>query len=143
MQPSNRRRFISTGALAAAAGVYRVHANHHEEERKPPILLSLKCGMCGDGRTLEEKFQILKSLGYDGVELDSPGGQNKEEAKAASEKVGLPTHGVVDSIHWGTTLSDSSAEIREKGLQGLLTAIRESDATVSYTHLTLPTIVGV
>ncbi len=97
MQPSNRRRFISTGALAAAAGVYRVHANHHEEERKPPILLSLKCGMCGDGRTLEEKFQILKSLGYDGVELDSPGGQNKEEAKAASEKVGLPTHGVVDS----------------------------------------------
>lgn len=142
MQPSNRRRFISTGALAAAAGVYRVHANHHEEERKPPILLSLKCGMCGDGRTLEEKFQILKSLGYDGVELDSPGGQNKEEAKAASEKVGLPTHGVVDSIHWGTTLSDSSAEIREKGLQGLLTAIRESDAIGGTSVLLVPAVVN-
>ena len=70
--------------------------------------------MCGDGKTLEEKFQILKELGYDGVELDSPGGQNKDEAKRASEKVGLPTHGVVDSIHWGTTLSDPSAEVRAK-----------------------------
>ncbi len=142
MQPFNRRRFISTGALAATAGVCRVNANHHGDKKKHPILLSLKCGMCGDGQTLEEKFQILKSLGYDGVELDSPGGQNKEEARTASEKVGLPTHGVVDSIHWGTTLSDSSAEIREKGLQGLLTAIRESDAIGGTSVLLVPAVVN-
>lgn len=32
----------------------------------------------------------------------------------------------MDSIHWGTRLSDPSAEVRAKGLAGLQTAIRES-----------------
>ena len=104
MQPVNRRSFLTAGTLAATAGLCRVSADHHKSGGAHPILLSLKCGMCGEGKTLEEKFRLLKELGYDGVELDSPGGQNKEEARKASEKVGLPTHGVVDSIHWGVTL---------------------------------------
>ena len=98
--------------------------------------------MCGDGKTLEEMFRLLKELGYDGVELDSPGGQNKAEARAASEKVGLPTHGVVDSIHWGTTLSDPSAEKRQRGLAGLLTAIKESDAVDGTSVLLVPAVVN-
>ena len=93
-------------------------------------------------KTVKERIKVLKELGYDGVELDSPGGQNKEEARKASEKVGLPTHGVVDSIHWGVTLSDPSAEVREKGLQGLLTAIRESDSVGGTSVLLVPAVVN-
>ena len=96
MQPATRRRFLTTGTLAATAGLFRASADHHKGGKDHPILLSLKCGMCGEGKTLDEKFRLLKDLGYDGVELDSPGGQNKDEAKKASAKVGLPTHGVVD-----------------------------------------------
>ena len=142
MQPVNRRSFLTAGTLAATAGLCRVSADHHKSGGAHPILLSLKCGMCGEGKTLEEKFRLLKELGYDGVELDSPGGQNKEEARKASEKVGLPTHGVVDSIHWGVTLSDPSAEVREKGLQGLLTAIRESDSVGGTSVLLVPAVVN-
>ena len=142
MQSATRRRFLTTGTLAATAGLFRASADHHRDGKDHPILLSLKCGMCGEGKTLEDKFRILKELGYDGVELDSPGGQNKEEAKKASAKVGLPTHGVVDSIHWGTTLSAPSPEVREKGLQGLLTAIRESDAVGGTSVLLVPAVVN-
>ena len=124
----NRRKFITATSLAAGSAlVSRVHAQEKAAASKQgDILLSLKCGMCRDGKTLEEKFSLLKKLGYDGVELNSPGGENKTEALAASRKVGLPIHGVVDSIHWRSTLSHPSAEVREKGLQGLLTAIKES-----------------
>jgi hexulose-6-phosphate isomerase len=97
--------------------------------------------MCADGKTLEEKFKLLQDLGYDGVELNSPGGENKEEALAASRKLGFPIHGVVDSIHWQTRLSDPSAEIREKGLQGLLTAIRESHQVNGNAALLVPGVV--
>lgn len=97
--------------------------------------------MCREGKTPEEKFQLLKELGYDGVELNSPGGVNKKEALAASRKVGLPIHGVVDSIHWKTRLSDPSAEVREKSLQGLLTAIRESHAVGGSSALLVPGVV--
>ncbi len=142
MQPPTRRRFLTTGTLAATAGLFRASADHHQHGKDHPILLSLKCGMCGEGKTLEEKFRLLKDLGYDGVELDSPGGQNKGEAKKASEKVGLPTHGVVDSIHWGITLSDPPAEGRQQGLKGLLTAIRESDAIGGTSVLLVPAVVN-
>lgn len=101
----------------------------------------MKIGICRDGANLEEKFQILKELGYDGVELNSPGGNSKKEAVAASAKTGLPTHGVVDSIHWKTRLSDPSIDVREKALQGLLTAIRDSHSIGGTSILLVPGVV--
>ncbi|MGB0993487.1 MAG: sugar phosphate isomerase/epimerase family protein, partial [Akkermansiaceae bacterium] len=125
----NRRNFITATSLAAG-GALAGHASaqnsdSEKSEEASNILLSLKFGMCKHKGSIEEKFAMLQKLGYDGIELDSPGGQNKPEALAASKKLGIPIHGVVDSIHWRKCLSDPSAEVREQGLQGLLTAIRE------------------
>jgi hexulose-6-phosphate isomerase len=136
-----RRRFLATTALAAASAPLSLRAQSGITEQPLPVKLSLKCGMANFGATLEEKFRTLKELGYDGVELDSPGGQNKQEALAASKATGLPIHGVVDSIHWKTRLSDPSAEIREQGLQGLLTAIRESHSVGGSAVLLVPGVV--
>lgn len=132
-----RRQFLAT--LAAASAPLSLRAQ--DAEKPLPIKLSLKCGMANFGATLEEKFRTLKEIGYDGVELDSPGGQDKAEALAASKATGLPIHGVVDSIHWNTRLSDPSGEIREKGLQGLLTAIRESHSVGGSAVLLVPGVV--
>ena len=129
-----RRRFLAT--LAATATPLPLGA---QSAGSPlPIKLSLKCGMASFGANLEEKFRILKEIGYDGIELDSPGGQDKAEALAASKATGLPIHGVVDSVHWKTRLSDPDAAIREQGLQGLLTAIRESHAVGGSSVLLVP-----
>lgn len=132
-----RRHFLATLAAASAPLSLRAQTTGNSL----PIKLSLKCGMANFGANLEEKFRILKELGYDGVELDSPGGQNKEEALAASKKTGLPIHGVVDSIHWKTRLSDPDAAVREEGLKGLLTAIRESHAVGGSAVLLVPGVV--
>jgi L-ribulose-5-phosphate 3-epimerase len=132
-----RRHFLAT--LAAASAPLSLRAQ--SAEAPLPIKLSLKGGMANFGSTLEEKFRILKELGYDGIELDSPGGQNKVEALAASKSTGLPIHGVVDSIHWKTRLSDPDAAVREQGLQGLLTAIRESHAVGGSAVLLVPGVV--
>ena len=132
-----RRHFLAT--LAAASAPLSLRA---QSAGSPlPVKLSLKCAMADFGANLEERFGILKELGYDGVELDSPGGQDKAEALAASKKTGLPIHGVVDSIHWKTRLSDPDATVREEGLQGLLTAIRESHAVGGSSVLLVPGVV--
>jgi L-ribulose-5-phosphate 3-epimerase len=136
-RPMLRRHFLAT--LAAASAPLSLRA---QTAGSPlPIKLSLKCGMAQFGANLDEKFRILKELGYDGVELDSPGGQNKEEALAASKSTGLPIHGVVDSIHWKIRLSDPDAAVREEGLKGLLTAIRESKACGGSAVLLVPGVV--
>ena len=108
---ATRRSFLATSALAGCAGLFRASADNHGD--KPDrILLSLKIGMAGVGGSLEEKFRIIKELGYDGIEISSPGGVNKDEARKASLATGLPIHGAVNSIHWRTKLSDPSEETR-------------------------------
>ncbi len=97
-------------------------ADHHQGS---PIYTSIKMGMFNEDLPLLEKFRILQNLGYDGIELNSPGGVDKKEALEASRELGFPIHGAVDSIHWGTRLSDPDPEIRQKGLQGLIKAIED------------------
>ena len=142
----DRRSFLrTTGAALAASSLVgagttsaRAELPASTGEHRGRIYKSIKFGMFSEKLSYKEKFKILKDLGYDGVELNSPGGENKEQALAASREVGLPIHGVVDSIHWGTRLSDPKPEVRAKGLQGLLTAMKESHSVGGTSVLLVP-----
>jgi hexulose-6-phosphate isomerase len=102
------------------------------------IYKSIKFGMFSEEVSYREKFEVLKELGFDGVELDNPFVQNKEEAIAASRAVGLPIHGVVDPIHWGTRLSDPDASVRAQALDGLKRAIKDSHTLGGSSVLLVP-----
>ena len=139
--PLNRRTFINTSAATVAATSLLpsvTTADDKQAETPMSIYKSIKMGMFREKISLEEKFQILKDLGYDGIELNSPGGVDKKEALAASDKVGLPIHGVVDSIHWRVRLSDPDPQVRQKGLEGLLTAIQDAYAVRGSAALLVP-----
>lgn len=138
MQSTSRRQFLQTSAFAALSAGSFLKA---EEASTSPIQLALKYNMVNFNADLAKSFAILKEIGYDGVELDAPGGQNKVEALAASKSSGLPIHGVVDSIHWRTRLSDPEETVREKALEGLLTAIRESHQVGGTSVLLVPAVV--
>ncbi len=131
----NRRRFIASGvALAISPFAASLLATPFARSAEIPpssgdlrgrIFKSFKFGMFNEKISMEEKFRLAKEMGYDGIELDSPGGQDKQEALAASLAVGIPIHGAVDSIHWGVRLSDPDSSVREKALKGLLMALQE------------------
>lgn len=91
-----------------------------------PIFKSLKFGMIQGDMSIFDKFKLVQDLGYDGVELDSPGGQDKEQCLEASQKTGLPIHGVVDSKHWSVRATEADPQRRKQCLDDLLTAIKES-----------------
>jgi hexulose-6-phosphate isomerase len=93
---------------------------------RKPIFKSLKFGMIKEKLSILDKFKLVQDIGYDGVELDSPGGQNKKECLEASQKTGLPIHGVVDSRHWRVRATESAPRRRAECLKDLLTAIKES-----------------
>lgn len=138
----NRRRFFkitagtTLGSLAVGSVPFSYAAEEKPESRR--IFKAIKFGMFNENIPMAEKFRLLKEMGFDGVELDSPGGQDKAEALKASRDTGLPVHGVVDSIHWGTRLSDPDPAVRAKGLEGLKTAIRESHFVGGYSVLLVP-----
>ncbi len=106
---------------------------------------AVKIGMIGGeakGLPLAEKFSLLKRIGYDGVELDSPNGLETRVVLDAIQTSGLPVHGVVDSVHWNKTLSDADPAVRKEGLEALLTAIRDAKAYGATTVLLVPAVVN-
>ncbi len=147
MESLGRRQFICASAAGAASalGMANLSARPLQAstgEHRGRIYKSVKFGMVRGKLSIQQKFEMLKELGYDGVELNSPGGCNKKAALAASQAVGLPIHGAVDSIHWGTRLSDPNPAVREKGRAGLETAVRDTHLVGGSSVLLVPGRVG-
>jgi L-ribulose-5-phosphate 3-epimerase len=132
----NRREFVQASLVGTAA----VALGNTARAADPPIKLkkAVKFGMIGIKGSIEEKFNLIKELGFAGVEMDSPSNVDIKEAVAARDKTGIEIHGVVDSIHWNQRLSDPKEEIRAKGLAGLQTAIRDCKAYGGTTALLVP-----
>jgi L-ribulose-5-phosphate 3-epimerase len=84
---------------------------------------------------------MLREVGYDGVELDSPSNLDKNEVLRARDATGLKICGVVDSVHWNQTLSDPDPDVRAAGLEGLRTALRECKLYGGTSVLLVPAVV--
>ena len=129
----SRRSFVMSASAAALAAALPVSAAPAR-----PYKLAVGYGMIGIKGTVLEKFQLLKDVGFDGVEINAPGAVNRDEALAACDKTGIAVHGVVDSVHWGTRLSDPDPAVREKGLKGLLAALEDAKFLGADTVLLVP-----
>ncbi len=90
------------------------------------------------GASIEDKFKLIKSLGFEGVEFDSPSDVDRQEAVSARDKTGIKIHGVIDSVHWRIRLSDPDPAIRAKGVEALGTAIRDAQFYGADTVLLVP-----
>lgn len=131
---------VGAGLLAAASANAEISKNVVSSDEKP-IKKAVKLGMVREGKTLVEKFTLLKELGYDGVELGSPNGYKLKDVLEARDKSELPIHGVVDSVHWRDTLSDPDPKIRAKGVKGLKTAIEDAKTYGATSVLLVPAVV--
>src|SRR5262249_60944372 len=95
-------------------------------EAKPQLKKAVKYGMIKIKGSIQEKFELIKSLGFLGVEMDSPSNIDKDEAVKARDKTGIVIHGVVDSVHWKGRLSSPDRQVRAKRLAALQTALQHA-----------------
>lgn len=140
-QDLSRRRLLRS-TLVAGAGLAAAAACpsllRGEAAAAPKLKKALKFAAIKPGNSIQEKFEIIKSFGFEGVEFDSPAAVDKAEAVAARDKTGVQIHGVIDSIHWQTRLSDPDPAVREKGLEALKGAIRDAKVYGATTVLLVP-----
>ena len=141
-RPFSRRSFLSSaaGAIAGSAMLTRGVPLFAAADSSGGLRLkkAVKFNMVKEGASVEDKFNLVKSLGFQGVEIDSPGGVNREEAVAAKKKTGVEIHGVIDSVHWDKRLSDPDPAVREIGLKALKTAIDDCKFYGATTVLLVP-----
>ena len=138
----SRRSFAKTTLAAAIAGpAMLTHARHvlgADSDKGSRLRKAVKFDMIKHDGSIEDKFNLIKSVGFQGVEINSPSGVNREEAVAAKKKTGIEIHGVIDSVHWNQRLSDPDPAVREKGLQALRTAIDDCKVYGGTTVLLVP-----
>lgn len=117
-----RRTFLHTTAAAALAAT--TFAADTPKKRK--LKKAVNLGMCKDGKTIQEKFQIIKDAGFDGIELNRPGEPAIDEVLKARDATGLEIAGIICTTHWGKPLSASDDAVREQGFNGLKMALLEA-----------------
>jgi hexulose-6-phosphate isomerase len=144
---TTRRQWLQTSVTGLAAvglglGGRLVHATQVEPARAtgPQFRKAVKIGMVDVPGSLADKFRLLRELGFDGVELDSPGGPSADEVQQAIADTGLVVHGVVDSAHWNQPLSHPDPEVRAQGYRALVEAIEMSRAYGGTSVLLVPAV---
>ena len=142
----NRREVMKAGLGAAAASIISgsvavAEQKPAESKSKRPIKKAVMWDMIQGGSVLD-RFRILKEAGFDGVEMNSPGGPPNDEIKTAAEETGMLIEGEVDSIHWKITLSHPNADVRAQGVKGLEQALRDCKALGGTSVLLVPGVVN-
>ena len=133
-----RRTFISATCATAFVSSVRLAANDSTTDIGRHIYKSLKWSMIkAKGSTLD-KFRLIKELGYDGIELNSPDDVDKSEALRASQEVGLPIEGIVNSTHWKIRHSDPDEAVRVEALKNMQVAMREAKQVGADSVLLVP-----
>jgi L-ribulose-5-phosphate 3-epimerase len=143
----NRRDFLQTSSSAAAllAGGSLASAAPASVKLdvKPKLKLAVKYDMIAAGKSVQDKLELVKKIGFEGVEINSPSKLDLDEANAAQKATGIKIHGVIDSVHWNAThaLSHPDPAVREKGLKALLGAIADAKKVGADTVLLVPGVV--
>ncbi len=136
----DRRQFLGTSA-AVALGACASSLPAADAPKRPKLKIAVKYSMIGIDGDERAKLELVKKLGFQGVEIDSPSGVNLPALKAACEATGIVMHGSIDSVHWKDTLSDPNPEVRARGVKGLETAIRDAHFFGAETALLVPGVV--
>jgi len=86
-------------------------------------------------------FQLLKEAGFEGVELLSPNGFDRDEVLKARDETGLVIHGISGSVHWNSPLSSPDQAVVDKGLAAIRQSILDCKAYGGTTVLLVPAVV--
>ena len=144
----NRKNFIktSTGIVAATALPFSSFANTKQSNnmnaKKVMLKKSLVYGMIDEDLSMADKFKLVKDLGFDGVELNSPNDFNTNEILEAKEKSGIELPSVINKDHWSKPLSDPDPEVRAACIESVATSLEDMKAYGGDTVLVVPGVVN-
>ena len=139
-----RRDFLRVSGATLMGGALVTGSPLQAQPAAPErrYMKTLKFGMVKENLSLTDKFKLLKDLGYDGVELDSPSNLDPKEVLRARDAVDFPIPSLIDSVHWAKTLSHPDPRVRKEGIEGLEFALRQAAEFGATSVLLVPAVVN-
>ncbi len=137
-----RRSFLKQSmALAAGVSVLNLSGSAKGNAGSAGLQKALQFGMLPRELSAADKFALARKCGFDGIEIGRMEDLNEakrlcEPAKAA----GTPIHSICYG-GWHAPLSDPDPGVRERGLDGMKTALKCANAIGATTVLLVPAVV--
>lgn len=143
----NRKNFIRSATLLAGAaaitpGMASASASPVDGTSKVALKKGLGYAMIKEDLPLTDKFKLVKDLGFDGVEMNSPVDLNKEDILSAMEKSGIEIPSLVNRDHWSKPLSDPDPAVREQCIHSMIKSLQEVKDFGGDTVLLVPGVVN-
>ena len=141
-----RRDFLKKTSLGIAASTISFNsltAHDRPGNAKQGLKLkkSLKFGMVKEDLSIMDKFKLLKDVGFDGVELETPNDFSMKEVLQARDKTGLEIPGVVCGATWKSQLSHRDPAVREQGVKLVKQSLNDCKQYGGTTVLVIPGVV--
>jgi L-ribulose-5-phosphate 3-epimerase len=135
---------IKARSARAADAALKADATRPAEMMAEKITLkkSLVFGMIQEDVPLADKFRLVKDLGFDGVELNSPNDFDTQEVLEAKEKSGLELPSLINKDHWSKPLSDPDPEVRAACVESVAESLQDMKAYGGDTVLVVPGVVN-
>ena len=140
---TNRRAFLTSGAIAAAAVTTMSSAAGSLAAKETPkviipppgkrILISCKLSMIASEESgkkigLAERLKMAGEAGFDGVDFDEAGSFTVDQARTAVLDSGVFAHNAINHDHWNSRLTSPDESVRAKGVANIEHCVRVSHA---------------
>lgn len=141
-----RRDFIASASLLAgglaSAPLFGKSESLSATSEMPRLKKGLGFGMIQEEIPLLDKLKLVKDLGFDGVEFNSPVDVDLKELVAAKEKTELLFPSTVNKDHWAKPLSDPDPSVREFIINSITKSLEETKELGGDTVLVVPGVVN-
>ena len=143
----DRKNFIKSATLIAGVSAVippYAQASVLQDKAARDVVLKkgLGYGMIKEDLSLTDKFKLVKDLGFDGIELNSPVEFSISEILEAKEKSGIELPSVVNKDHWAKPLSHPDPQIREQCIQSVAQSLQDIKELGGDTVLVVPGVVN-
>lgn len=139
-----RKDFIkSLGILAATSLSSNVIGNTFKvNSNSLKIKKGLGFWMIKEELSLLDKFKLVKDLGFDGIEFNSPMDLPLKELLEARDKTGVEIPSTVNKDHWGKPISDPDPAIRQFTIDSMARSLEQTKELGGDTVLLVPGVVS-
>lgn len=144
----NRKNFLRSAALLAGGSLASPLVNGAEPffhlEKKAIITLKKGLGfdMIKEDLSLLDKFKLVKDLGFQGIEFNSPVAHSIKDLLAAQNATGIAIPAVVNKDHWNKPLSDPDPAVRQFIIDSVGKSLQDVKELGGDTVLVVPGVVN-
>ncbi|WP_156308340.1 sugar phosphate isomerase/epimerase family protein [Sphingobacterium endophyticum] len=139
-----RKDFIKSISILGAASYFSNSLAYATDISSNPVKIKKGLGyyMIKEELSVLDKFKLVKDLGFDGIEFNSPLEIPIQELLNAREKTGIEIPSTVNKDHWGKPLSDPDPAVRNFTIESVAKSLQQTKELGGDTVLVVPGVVS-